>query len=91
MFDWLTVFPENARLVAFLFAVLGSVGAVISTTTVLAVQWRRVRQAELEAGLKQDMLQRGMSAYEIAAVVRATAGETGADQPERAAMSMVCR
>jgi hypothetical protein len=32
-----------------------------------------VRKAELEAGLKQDMLERGMSAEEIRTVIEATA------------------
>jgi hypothetical protein len=32
----------------------------------------RVRQAELEASLKQEMLQRGMSAEEIRVIIEAT-------------------
>jgi hypothetical protein len=37
----------------------------------------RVRRAELEAGLKQTMLQRGMSAEEIKTVIEATAQRRG--------------
>ena len=37
----------------------------------------RVREAELEASLKQDMLQRGMSAEEIQMVIEATARRKG--------------
>src|SRR5262249_17531448 len=35
--------------------------------------WRRVRQLDVEGSLKQDMLQRGMSAEDIERVIRATA------------------
>jgi hypothetical protein len=37
----------------------------------------RVREAELEASLKQDMLQRGMSAEEIRMVIEATSRGKG--------------
>jgi hypothetical protein len=40
---------------------------------VLAGQWRAVQQAELEIGLKEQMIQRGMSAAEIAQVLHAPA------------------
>ena len=37
----------------------------------LTLQWRLHRRTELEAALKQDMLNRGMSAEEIQCVLRA--------------------
>jgi hypothetical protein len=37
----------------------------------------RVRQAELEASLKQEMLQRGMSAEDIRMVIEATSQRKG--------------
>ena len=40
---------------------------------VIAHQWYKVRKAELDASLKHDMLQRGMSAEEIAQVLEAPA------------------
>ena len=46
-------------------------GIVFGTTTNYLA---RVRQAELEASLKQDMLQRGMSAEEIRMVIEARSG-----------------
>jgi hypothetical protein len=49
-------------------------GIVFGTTTSYLA---RVRQAELEAGLKQDMLQRGMSAEEIKLVIEATTPRKG--------------
>jgi SOS response regulatory protein OraA/RecX len=58
--------------------VLGSVGmficiAVIAVGCTVAVQRRKTHQAEIEAALKRDMLERGMSADEIAKVLNASA------------------
>jgi hypothetical protein len=44
-------------------------GVVFGTTTTYML---RVRQAELDAALKQDMLQRGMSAEEIRTVIESS-------------------
>jgi hypothetical protein len=44
-------------------------GIIFGTTTGYLA---RIRQAELEAALKQDMLQRGMSAEEIKMVIEAS-------------------
>lgn len=41
----------------------------------------RVRQLELEASLKQEMLQRGMSAEEIKTVIEATSPRRGRSCP----------
>jgi hypothetical protein len=49
-------------------------GIVFGTTTNYLA---RIRQAELEASLKQDMLQRGMSAEEIRTVIEATSRRKG--------------
>jgi hypothetical protein len=38
----------------------------------LAYYWWKIRQAELDASLKQEMLQRGMSAEEIQTVLTAS-------------------
>ena len=46
---------------------------------VLAAQWRVVQQAELEIALKEQMIQRGMSATEIAQVLQVPAEP----EPER--------
>lgn len=50
---------------------IGTIGAVI-IAIVAIIQWRKVRIAEMEATLKQQMLDRGMSADEIAMVLDAT-------------------
>jgi hypothetical protein len=45
---------------------------LVGVVGILAGAWKRVRQLEIEAGLKQDMLQRGLSADDIKKVVEAT-------------------
>jgi hypothetical protein len=46
---------------------------LIAVGCTVAVQWRKARQAELEASLKAEMLQQGKSADEIVKVLGATA------------------
>ena len=57
-------------------ALLGSLGILagtaISITAIATEQWRKVRQTEDNNGLKQSMLDRGMSADEISTVMRAS-------------------
>jgi hypothetical protein len=50
---------------------IGTIGAVI-VAVVAIIQWRKIRIAEMEATLKQQMLDRGMTADEIAMVLNAT-------------------
>lgn len=47
-------------------------GALIAITAILSGQWRRVRQTEIEASLKHDMLTRGLSAEDIERVLGAS-------------------
>lgn len=56
-------------------------GPLIAIVAVISNQWRRVRVAEVEAALKQQMLDKGMSAAEIAQVM------TASQEPHRAAKS----
>jgi hypothetical protein len=49
-----------------LVAVLG--GLACGAVAILAGTWQKVRRAELNAALKQDMLNRGMSAEDIRTV-----------------------
>ena len=55
---------EGVRMVSFFLT-----GGVIAVSIVAVVQWRMVRIAEVEANLKREMIQRGMSADEIAQVL----------------------
>jgi hypothetical protein len=71
----LELLKENPWLIIVVLALLiPIVGIVFGTIThYLTV----VRQAELEASLKHDMLQRGMSAAEIQMVIEATTQRKG--------------
>jgi len=57
-------------------AILGSLGilggTVIAATAVISQAWRRARQTEDINALKHALIERGMSAEEIATVIRAT-------------------
>lgn len=55
-----------------LIAILG--GLIFGCTTVVAVYKRRVQLDEMEATLKMEMIQRGMSAGEIKQVLEAKMG-----------------
>ena len=46
-------------------------GILCGITGILAGAWEKVRRTEIQAALKQDMLNRGMSADEIRTVVEA--------------------
>ena len=61
---------DDAEVVAPI-GILLVIGIVV-VAVVAVVQWRRVRLAEMEATLKQQMLDRGMSADEIAMVLGAS-------------------
>jgi len=52
-----------------LIAIVGT--ALVFLICFVAYQWRRVRVAEMEATLKQDMIQKGMAAEEIQKILRA--------------------
>lgn len=54
-------------------------GVLIALTAIVFSQWRKVRVAEIEGALKQQMLDKGMSAAEIAQVMNA--GQAPGDTP----------
>jgi hypothetical protein len=55
-----------------LIAVIAIVGGLICGVIVMIGEfWRRIRKAEIDAKLKTDMLDRGMSAEEIKTVLEA--------------------
>ena len=67
------LFVRNPGLLIPCLAIAG--GVLIAVVAILNHTWRRHREAELEASLKQDMLNRGMSADDIVRVIRASARE----------------
>ncbi len=46
-------------------------GVIFAVTLVVSVCWYKIRKSEIAAALKQDMLNRGMSAEEIKTVIEA--------------------
>jgi len=58
----------------FTIVVAVIVGGIIAVTAIVTGHCRKARQGELEAALKQEMLQRGMSAEDIVRVVTASRG-----------------
>jgi SOS response regulatory protein OraA/RecX len=69
------------------------IGPVVAIVAVVASQWRRVRIVEMEAALKQQMLDKGMSAAEIEKVMTASSNgvasisSTGNDAIDKAALA----
>ena len=61
---WLLI-PSLALLIPIFGVMFGTITSYLTA----------VRKAELETALKQDMLQRGMSADEIKTVIEATGGK----------------
>jgi hypothetical protein len=55
--------------------ILGGTG--IAVTAIVSKTWRKVRQTEDNNALKQSMLDRGMSADEIATVMKAAPEKRG--------------
>lgn len=53
-----------------------ALGLILGLAGILTYHFRRSRQLELEAALKQDMLQRGLAAADIERVMRATTPES---------------
>ena len=66
MFD--TLFSKDPGILIPL--VMAVCGALVGIIAIIAHNWRCMRQAEVEGALKQDMLNRGMSADEIERVIR---------------------
>jgi hypothetical protein len=65
-------FAQAPGLLIPILAITG--GTVIAVVAILSSNWRRHRAAEILAALKQDMLNRGLSADDIVRIVRATPG-----------------
>jgi hypothetical protein len=65
---------EPWLIVVVLALLIPIIGIVFGTTTSYLA---RVREAELEASLKRDMLERGMTAEEIRTVIEATSRRDG--------------
>jgi len=71
----LELFRENPWLLVVMMGMLIPIAGIVFGTTTGYLT--RVRRAELEASLKEQMLQRGMSAEEIRTVIEATSHRKG--------------
>lgn len=61
---------NGGELIAMVAIVCGCLtGCIIAVTGIIAGNWHVTRQAEMEASLKQQMLNKGMSAADIAQVI----------------------
>ena len=67
----------------FYFLLFGGI-TIMVVITILATAWTTTRQANLDADLKRDMIQRGMSAEDIERVIAASANSNPRDQPSSA-------
>ena len=74
---------SSGELIGFV-GVIG--GLLVAAIGILATQWRHVRVAELEAGIKQQMLDKGMSAAEIEQVMNAGAASAPAAPLDKGAL-----
>jgi hypothetical protein len=73
MADYLSKF-DGGEMIA-ITAIVG--GLICGSIVMIGEFWRRIRKAEIEAKLKTDMLDRGMSAEEIKTVLEAGSKECG--------------
>jgi hypothetical protein len=71
MFEWLS--QQSAGQLIGLTAVL--MGPLIAIVAIASAAWARVRRMEMEASLKEQMIERGMSADEIERVLAAGQGK----------------
>jgi hypothetical protein len=55
-------------------------GVIIVAVTTLSSCWLRARKVTLEADLKRDMIERGMSADEICRVIQARSGSESCER-----------
>ena len=68
-----TLFAKNPGLIVPVVIFLGA--TIVFTIWIIAHYWHGLRRQELEAGLKQDMLNRGFGAEEIERVLVSTSAK----------------
>lgn len=70
---------SNERFVLMIVALGCATGVLITLATVIGGCWSRIKDRQIEADLKRDMLDRGMTAEEIQKVIEATP-QSGVDR-----------
>jgi hypothetical protein len=74
--------PSDLAAFAF-FLISFGLAAVVTLVVMVAYFWSKVRRAEADAVLKQEMIQRGMGADEIERVLRASSAPPEPPAPAR--------
>ena len=65
---------NSGKIIGLIIPLAGMLtGILIAVPAIVAEAWQKTRQAEIEATLKRDMLDRGMSAEDIERVISASA------------------
>jgi len=74
LWEWLDKIGPDDRLPIVIVTVLFGLAATVVVMWVLAHTIAKIHRARLESNLKHELLERGLSAEEIAIVVASTAG-----------------
>jgi hypothetical protein len=70
---------ELIALTAIVMSIGG--GTLVAVIAIVTVQWRLLRQAQMDASLKHEMIARGLSAADIRCVMEAARGKRHLDRP----------
>jgi hypothetical protein len=70
--SWFSSFDSHQRLVLVTIGVVFITALVLILAGILAGTWKAIKEKQIEADLKRDMLDRGMTAEEIEKVIEAT-------------------
>jgi hypothetical protein len=81
---WDELFSRLGRDEVFALSMTTLIG-VILFSVVFLIQWRKMRQAELDASLKREMVNRGMSPGEILAILGAAPAPRRPAEPRQPA------
>jgi hypothetical protein len=69
-FDWNALIQQEDGILVMVLAMCATI-LIISVTAVIAIEWRRIQVAKINARLKELMIQRGYSVEEISTVIGA--------------------
>jgi hypothetical protein len=67
--SWLTSFDNEQRFVLIIIGIVFGTIAVLSLTGIIAGTFKGIREKQIDADLKRDMLDRGMTAEEIGKIL----------------------
>lgn len=76
--------PEHEIAPVLIVGIVMTTSVLIVATTMISLQWRKVRERQLASGLVKDMLDRGMSSDEICNVMSSTGAKPQASHGRQA-------